>query len=228
MASPANQASGPELSAAQRLLQTHSEAPRHPTVEEVPDEDLPNTNLRDGSSQTPPSSQTVSAKGPEKSMESQVPSTRTLDTQSHEVFPELGASKPKGAGNVAPIWGAKSSSSTPVNGISRSSTPASGAATPKGGVPSMVIPGRNVETVVLDPQYVLPRSELRRPIPDIIKDINRKSRANITMSTAGNGRLKFDATGQQDVAQQALKDLVEQIGTKVRLCSDLFVVFCLC
>ncbi|EEY21844.1 conserved hypothetical protein [Verticillium alfalfae VaMs.102] len=33
------------------------------------------------------------------------------------------------------------------------------------------------------------------------------------MSTSSNGRLKFEATGQQDVAQQALKDLVQQIGT---------------
>ncbi|KAL2755595.1 hypothetical protein ACRALDRAFT_1051058 [Sodiomyces alcalophilus JCM 7366] len=207
---------GPELSAAQRLLQTHAESPRHVTVEEVPDEDLPITGSHGGSSQTPSSGQNVPAKVVEKPKEDQAP-TRALDTQSHELFPELGASKPRGSGNVAPIWGAKSSPSAPANGISRSSTPSSGVTTPRGGVPSMVIPGRNVETVVLDPQYVMPRSELRRPIPDIIKDINRKSRANITMSTAGNGRLKFDATGQQDVAQQALKDLVEQIGTKTTI-----------
>ncbi|ROT36247.1 KH domain-containing protein [Sodiomyces alkalinus F11] len=216
MASSANNTNGSELSAAQRLLQTHAEAPHHVTVEEVPDEDLSTTSFHGGSSQTPSSEEIVSAKAAGKQKESQAP-TRALDTQSHELFPELGASKPKGGANVAPVWGAKSNSSAPANGISRSSTPGSGVATPTGGVPSMVIPGRNVETVVLEPQYVLPRTELRRPIPDIIKEINRKSRANITMSTSGNGRLKFDATGQQDVAQQALKDLVEQIGTKTTI-----------
>jgi hypothetical protein len=56
---------------------------------------------------------------------------------------------------------------------------------------------------------------LKRPIPDIIKDINRKSRATVSMATSTNGRYKFDATGPQDVAQQALKDLIAQIGTRV-------------
>ncbi|PHH91241.1 hypothetical protein CDD83_1200 [Cordyceps sp. RAO-2017] len=142
-----------------------------------------------------------------------------LDTQSHELFPELGAPKGKSA-NVAPIWGAKSnvngaSNGAASNGVSRSSTPASGATTPpKSATPSMFIPGRNVESVTLEPQFIMPRGQLKRPIPDIMKDINRKSRANITMATASNGRLRFDATGPQDVAQQALKDLIQQIGTR--------------
>jgi ferric-dicitrate binding protein FerR (iron transport regulator) len=81
----------------------------------------------------------------------------------------------------------------------------------------MVIPGRNVESVTLEPQFIIPRNQLKRPLADTIKDINRKSRANITMATSANGRLKFDATGPQDIAQQALKDLVQQIGTRVCL-----------
>ena len=149
-------------------------------------------------------------------------SKSALDTHSHELFPELGAAKGKTA-NIAPIWGAKSGADGKPNGAaskgaSRSSTPASGAATPsQGAAPAMFIPGRNVETVTLEPQFIMPRGQLRRPIQDIMKDINRKSRANITMATASNGRLRFDATGPQDVAQQALKDLVQQIGTRVRL-----------
>ncbi|KAL0941740.1 RNA binding effector protein Scp160 (KH domain-containing protein) [Colletotrichum truncatum] len=202
-------ANGSEASAAQKLLQTHAD--HHPTVEEVPDEDLPlKGNAGDSASWAEPMS--TKAAGKQKAS-----SGSKLDTQSHELFPELGASKPKGSPNVAPIWGAKSNVSTPANGLSRSSTPASGAATPKNGPPSMSIPGRNVETVVLEPQFILPRNQLKRPIPDIMKDINRKSRANITLSTATNGRLKFDATGPQDVAQQALKDLIQQIGTKTTI-----------
>ncbi|TDZ38468.1 Vigilin 1 [Colletotrichum spinosum] len=207
-------ANGSETSAAQKLLQTHVD--HHPTVtvEDVPDEDLPlkNSNAGDSASWAEP----ISTKAAGKQKESSAPGKK-LDTQSHELFPELGASKPKGSPNVAPIWGAKSNVSTPANGLSRSSTPTSGVATPKNGPPPMSIPGRNVETVVLEPQYILPRNQLKRPIPDTIKDINRKSRANITLSTATNGRLRFDATGPQEIAQQALKDLVQQIGTKTTI-----------
>ncbi|KAK7398660.1 hypothetical protein QQX98_011964 [Neonectria punicea] len=200
-----------EVSVAQKLLQKHAE-PHPVTVQDVPDEDLPAkvSNDASGSWAAP-----VSAKAAGK--QPQGPKS-ALDTQSHELFPELGAPKGKSA-NVAPIWGAKNtangkSNGAASNGPSRSSTPASGADTPKNAMPSMLIPGRNVETVTLDPQYIMPRAQLKRPIADTIKDINRKSRANITMGTSSNGRLKFDATGPQDVAQQALKDLVFQIGTK--------------
>ncbi|KAM0281687.1 hypothetical protein ACHAQH_003418 [Verticillium albo-atrum] len=196
MASSSSEINTGELSAAQKLMSQHADVPHHVEIEEVPDEDLP-------------------LKAVEKPKETQRPNHR-LDTQSHDLFPELGVGKGKGSANVAPIWGAKNTdgrSASPANGISRTSTPGSGTGTPKGGVPLMNIPGRNVENLVLEPQYILPRGQLRRPIPDIIKDINRKSRANITMSTSSNGRLKFEATGQQDIAQQALKDLVQQIGT---------------
>lgn len=205
-----------ELSAAQKLLQKHAEDPHHVTVEDVPDEDLPAKVANDASgSWAAPITTKATGKQP------QGPKS-TLDTQSHELFPELGAPKGKSA-NVAPIWGAKSNANGKSNGAaststgaSRSSTPVSGAATPQGAKqPEMKIPGRNVESVTLEPQFIMPRTQLRRPIPDIIKDINRKSRATINMATTSNGRLRFDATGPQDVAQQALKDLVSQIGTRV-------------
>lgn len=207
-----------EESIAQKLLQKHAEDPHHPTVEEVPDEDLPPKSANDASGSWAAPMSANSAGKQQQSQSSKAP----LDTQSHELFPELGAPKGKSA-NVAPIWGAKNSASSKTNGAvtspngpSHSPTPASAAATmSKASTPSMFIPGRNVETVTLEPQFILPRGQLKRPIPDILKDINRKSRANITMATASNGRLRFDATGPQEIAQQALKDLVQQIGTKV-------------
>ncbi|CAG1993496.1 unnamed protein product [Fusarium graminearum] len=194
-----------ELSAAQKLMQKHAEAPHHVIVEDVPDEDLPIRSPAEASS-----SAEAPAPAPKAAPK---PASKTLDTQSHELFPELGAPKGKSA-NVAPIWGAKTANGATPNGGSRSSTPASGAVTPN---KPMVIPGRNVETVTLDPQYIMARGQLKRPIPDIIKDINRRSRANVTMATSTNGRYKFDATGPQDVAQQALKDLVAQIGTRTAI-----------
>ncbi|KAH6608588.1 hypothetical protein Trco_001934 [Trichoderma cornu-damae] len=187
-----------EESVAQRLQQ------HHVTVEDVPDDELPSRPVEDASA---PAVKTADK-----------PKEPALDTQSHELFPELGASKGKSP-SVAPIWGAKSNANGGSNGISRSSTPASGTVTPsaQAPTPSVVIPGRRVETYTLAPQFIRPRSELRRPIPDILKDINRKSRANITMAQSPNGHLKFSATGPQDVAQQALKELVSQIGVKVTI-----------
>jgi len=225
---------GNETSAAALLRQKHAEVPHHVTVEEVPDEDLPKSESAataetetdkptggDAPSWVPPMS--AKAAGKQKAEE---PTGRpvTLDTQSHELFPELGAPKKANAG-IVPLWGAKSTvngktnGTSPANGTSRSSTPASGVATPTSSglhrPPAMSIPGRNIESLFLEPHHVLPRDKLRRPIPDIIKDINRKSRANITMPASTDRRFRFEATGPQDLAQQALKDLVNQIGTKV-------------
>ncbi|KAM6486087.1 hypothetical protein HDV62DRAFT_266747 [Trichoderma sp. SZMC 28011] len=198
---PAGIANAGEESVAQRLQQ------HHVTVEDVPDDELPAKSADD-----------ASASGSAPAVKAAKPKQAALDTQSHELFPELGAPKGK-APNVAPIWGAKSNANGGSNGVSRSSTPASGAETPvsQAPTPAMVIPGRRVETITLAPQFLRPRSELRRPIPDILKDINRKSRANITMTQSPNGHLKFMASGPQEVAQQALKDLVAQIGTKVNV-----------
>ncbi|KAK3941678.1 vigilin 1 [Diplogelasinospora grovesii] len=216
-----------ELSAASQLLQQHTTAnSHHVMVEDAEDEDLPRPAASGDASGTdakPSWVEPMSAKaaGKQKAPE---PSSTGLDTQSHELFPELGRPKSKASTGVAPVWSAKShvngktNGAGSANGTPRTSTPASGVTTPTGpgvtGPPSLVIPGRNVETIYLEPHHVLPRNQLRRPLPDIIKDLNRKSRANVNMATMGNGKLKFEATGPQDIAQQALKDLVQQIGTK--------------
>ncbi|KAF4122816.1 KH domain [Geosmithia morbida] len=156
------------------------------------------------------------AEDPELSVPAPKKSRDQLDTQSHELFPELGASKGKSA-NVAPVWGAKSAGATNGGSAAASSgasTPAAATPPPQAAKPSMFIPGRNLESVLIEPQHILPRGQLKKPIPDVIKDINRRSRANLTMSTASNGRLKFDASGPPENAQQALKDLIQQIGIK--------------
>ncbi|KAI1388026.1 putative RNA binding effector protein Scp160 [Hypoxylon trugodes] len=207
-----------ENSAAARLLQKHAENPLHVTVEDVPDEELKSSPTADT---------------PEKSSWAQTPSAKAagkqpaqdsgrLDTQSHEAFPELGVPKTTAASksNISPIWGGArangkaNGSSWSANGTPRTSTPASGVSTPTGVPPPVSIPGRNVETLLLESRYVLPRNQLKRPIQDIVKDINRKSRAVISLAPAPSGHLKFEATGPQDKAQQALRELVQQIGIK--------------
>ncbi|KAK1755700.1 hypothetical protein QBC47DRAFT_401863 [Echria macrotheca] len=214
-------------SAASQLLQQHIAAEaHHVTVDDVPDEafikpaaspDAPTADSKPSGAESEPMS--TKAAGKQKAKD-----TVGLDTQSHELFPELGGPKPKANTGVAPIWDAKStvngkaSGASPANGTPRSSAPASGVTTPTGpslrGPGSVTIPGRNVETLFLEPHHLLPRSQLKRPIPDILRDVNRKSRATISMHTAGNGKFKLEAVGTQDVALKALKDLMNQIGSK--------------
>ncbi|CAK7265494.1 hypothetical protein SEPCBS119000_001540 [Sporothrix epigloea] len=218
--------SGSLPSAAQRLLQEHSS--HHVTLETVPDEeDLKHEAFlrAEAASETPgpaptdaPAASwaaTPSAKSVGKQKAEPAPATN-IDTRSHELFPELGAPK-KPTSKVAPVWSAKTGGLS--NGANGSPQPASsGSNTPttrSPGPPSLNIPGRNVSSVSLEDHQVLPRGSLKRPIPDIIKDINRKSRANITMLPPTGTRRQFNATGPPEVAQQALRDLVQQIGAKV-------------
>ncbi|KAI0379031.1 hypothetical protein F5Y04DRAFT_272295 [Hypomontagnella monticulosa] len=209
-----------ESSAAARLLQKHAENPlHHVTVEDVPDEELKSPSAADTSEKSS-WGQTMSTKAAGKQP---VQGSSSLDTQSHEAFPELGVPKANTASksNISPIWGGAKGANGKANGTSwstngtpRTSTPASGVSTPTGVPPPVSIPGRNVETLLLEAQHVMPRNQLKRPIPDIVKDINRKSRAVISSVSAPAGHLKFEATGPQDKAQQALRDLVQQIGLK--------------
>lgn len=200
---------------AAELKAKHAEAAHHVEIEEVPDEDIVSHH---GDGDVP---------GTEaKSEKQKAQQAKPLDTQSHDLFPELGGqSKGKAATGVVPIWNAKSTTNGKTNGAGatngtpRTSAPASGTSTPTGtgqqGPRSLTIPGRNVETLYLEPQHMMPKNQLKRPLPDILKDLNRRSRAQVTMSTQGNGKLKFEAAGPQDIAAQALKELVQQIGTKV-------------
>ncbi|GAP86810.1 putative RNA binding effector protein Scp160 [Rosellinia necatrix] len=208
-----------EVSAAARLLQKHAQHPLQPTVEDAPDDEAAPLTTAPASAD-PTWAPTMSAKTAGKQP---AESSAALDTQSHEAFPELGVPKATGPKtNYPPIWaGAKGGANGNANGASWSangtplaSTPTSGVATPTGVPPPMAIPGRNVETIMLHSSSILPRAQLKRPIPDTIKDINRKSRAVITMATGPGGHLKFEASGPQDKAQQALRDLVSQIGRK--------------
>jgi hypothetical protein len=208
---------GEQPSAAQKLLQQHQD--HHATVEDVPDEDLkPAAAAGDGSA--PSWAPTMSSKAAGK-QKAAAPAAG-LDTQSHELFPELGGAKK--AASVVPTWGAKANGKTAsgtngANGASRASTPGSGVGTPsvsaQGIRPAISLPGRNVEHIILEQGQILPKDKLKRPLPDIIKDLNKKSRANVTMAAPTRGNIRFEATGPKDIAQQALKDLVAQIGARV-------------
>ena len=212
----------PEGSLAQKLMEQHAQNPLKVTVEDVPDEEGSSAPSSTDAAASSSWGQTTSTKaaGKQKAQEAAT-ATATLDTESQEAFPALGTGPKSTAtkNNITPIWGGANGktngSSWSANGTPRTSTPNSGVSTPTGFPPSLNLPGRNVESYILEPSHIMPRNQLKRPIPDIVKDINRKSRAVINMVQGPNGSLKFNATGPQDKAQQALRDLIQQVGAKV-------------
>ncbi|KAF3761404.1 hypothetical protein M406DRAFT_353069 [Cryphonectria parasitica EP155] len=211
------------LSAAQKLQQEHAQAAEdhHVTVEDVIDEDLkPHT----GSAEAPVLSEKAAGKQKEAApAAATAPKAKApaLDTQSRELFPELGGPKaqapktvPMGTWNVLADR-TNGNGTAPVNGSQRAATPNSGTATPTGKskAPSVTLPGRHIESIVLEPQHMKTRDQLRRPLAQIIQDINRSSRAQVKAVAGGAGGQKFEAAGPQEAAQQALKELVKQIGS---------------
>jgi polyribonucleotide nucleotidyltransferase len=153
-----------------------------------------------------------------------------LDTQSEELFPALGG--PKAAAPAAPsMWsrkpaavgkapnGASNGLNIPLasNGTSRASTPNSGVQTPGSAVPSqrgqpqMSLPGRQSESIVLYPNMLKSRDQLKKPVSEVIRDINKRSKAKVEMKSGPNGGLLFEGTGPTDAVRVALKEVANQI-----------------
>lgn len=185
-------------SAAAQLLKQH--LAHHATVEEVPDVDLPKP------ASTADAAATSSAQPSPEDSSKKTNTQEPPPTQSLELFPELGGAAPKPASTVAPVWAARSNGNASA---AEDSSPRSAA-----GAPTLALPGRNVEYTLLEPHHVLPRTKLKKPLPDIVKDFNKKSRAQVKVSTQPDGKVRVEATGPREIATQALKDLVAIIGTK--------------
>jgi hypothetical protein len=234
----ANGTSG--LSQAQILMQKHV-TPAHeahnPSVEEVPDEEdlkhgIPPTSssileTEDEAKSTPEWAAPMSAKAAGKQKESAAPPKQVIDIQSEQLFPGLGGGAPKPVqARNAPGWpkinGANGTStngsSTPTSGFN--TPPAVVSSVPRGG-PQSLAGQIQAPLLVLQKHEVLPRNQLKKPMPDLLKDINKKLRTNITMTTGEGGVLEFRETSNQkeSIKQQAIRDLGAQIGAKV--CPDI-------
>lgn len=227
------------LSQAQILMQKHvapSQESHNPTVEEVPDEEDLKHGVQSGSSSfleptgdsepgwgTPMSSK---AAGKQKENPPAKEKMQTIDLNSEQSFPGLGGGAPKPAqARNAPGWpkfnGANGAS---TNGSSTpgSSTPKSGANTPPAvssaprGGPLSLAGQIQAPLLALQKNEVLPRNQLKKPLPDLLKDINKKLRTNVTMTTGEGGVLEFRETSNQKEAikQQAIKELGTQICPK--------------
>ena len=205
MASEAVASSATEgLTPAQKLMQEHAD--HHVTVEDVPDEEdvaHPTPSAADTSA---PLSEKAAGKQKADDASSKKP---TLNMSSEEAFPALGPVKPRAQASVAPTWGKKPSSVT--NGVNGSASAPAGRGP---ALPSMSIPGKHVERISLATNQVAPRGELKKPINEIVRDINRRSKANLEYKQAP-GALIFEATGPVEAARQALKEVANEVGSKV-------------
>ena len=171
------------------------------------------------------------------------PST-LLDTKSDESFPALGGGpKPQATAPMAMAWGARKPSSVAnaaPNGSnnldrlsspssSRASTPTSGKLTPASPNASiapqprgttapqyMPMPGRYSERIQFAPSQLLPRDQLKKPLLDVLRGINKRSKATVEMKPGPNGTVVFEGTGPVDAARQALRDVAKEVGSKVR------------
>jgi hypothetical protein len=239
--------SGTALTKAERLLRDHElNAAHQPTIEDIPDDDdSPHGPQPPSASVLEPVDEVanppgwvapLSAKAAGKRKEEPSPSKEsqpTVDTQSEELFPALGgAPKPVQISSAALNWSNKKAGTNgAANGVSTngSSTPTSGLNTPpsassksapRGTTPSLA--GQALgPSIVFDKNEIKKRGDLKKPVPDVLKDIAKKSRpmVNIAMTTVENGSLKFTATGPAPEAAKwtALRDLGAQIGVEVCL-----------
>ena len=210
MASEAVASSATEgLTPAQKLMQEHAD--HHVTVEDVPDEEdvaHPTPSAADASAPL-----SDKAAGKQKADDASSSSKKpALNTSSEEAFPALGPVKPRAQASVAPTWGKKPSSVT--NGVNGSASAPSAPAGRGPALPSMSIPGKHTERISLASHQVAPRGELKKPINEIVRDINRRSKANLEYKQAP-GALIFEATGSVEAVRQALKEVANEVGSKV-------------
>ena len=165
----------------------------------------------------------------------------SLNMQSEEIFPALGGG-PKAPATTPTVmaWGTKKPTfvNAGANGInghvqpsslnsSRASTPTSGVLTPSSTNASitkprviplpknMAMPGRHSERIEFAPSQLLPRDQLKKPLNETLRGINKRSKANVEMKSGAHGMIIFEGTGPVDATRQALKDLAKEVGSKV-------------
>lgn len=226
-----------DLTPAQRLMEKHTADDGHAhnvTLEEVVDEDdlqhpPPSGISEPVAAPSAPVSDKAAGKKPEAA--APPPQSNKLDTQSEELFPALGASKSRAS--AAPTPWSRKPAAVSTNGMSnglanghtapsapssRNSTPM---VTPGSTVPSqrgqMALPGRHTERVQFAPSQLTPRNQLKKPVLDTLRDINKRSKAEVKMSTGSGGVIVFEGTGPVEAVRQALKEVAKELGSKVCL-----------
>lgn len=213
------------LSPAQQLMQRHTEDDGHShnvTVEDVVDEEDIAHPPPSGIPSTETSSDPMSEKAAGKQVETApAPKKSALDTSSEELFPALGA--PKSRPTAAPTTWSRKPAAISTNGGLSNGQATNGASqdrpaipSQKGGaMPQMQLPGRYTERISLAPSQLVPRNQLKKPVPEVLRDINKRSKAEVKMTTGPGGAVVFEGTGPTEAVRQALKEIVRELGSKV-------------
>ncbi|RKF60780.1 Vigilin 1 [Erysiphe neolycopersici] len=148
-----------------------------------------------------------------------------IDNHSEELFPGLGDCNTKTIST--PVWRANQpnpnghsqlncSNDNSIfpnqNGVTNKSVSISAPKT----LPPSLAGQIQAPMMTLQSNDILPRSQLKKPIPEILKDINRKLRTSLSMMTGEGGVLQFRESSNQKetVKQQAIKELGTLIGSK--------------
>ncbi|KAJ5164192.1 uncharacterized protein N7500_006022 [Penicillium coprophilum] len=215
MASEASiSANGGSLAA--MLEQQHARDELHkPTVEEtVDEEDLkhppPTVTQPDQpllvDADTPEPTTPAQTASPAPTPKPATKKAPAFDVQSEELFPALG-SGPKPAAPAAATWGAKKPSATAAvaNG-----SPAKSMEIPR----IMALPGKHMEQLRLAPSQMQPRGQMKKPLRDVLRDISRRSKANVDMRGGPGGSIIFEGKGSVDAVRQALREVAQQVGSK--------------
>lgn len=208
-----NGTSSEGLTPAQKLMEQHD---HRPTVEEVLDEEDILHPPPSASVKAPAPSEGLSEKasGKQKAEDAPAPAKKPavpFNTSSEELFPALGPARPRPTA-VAPTWGSKPMA--PVNGGTNGTAPNTNA---PASVPAIMnLPGKNMDQLHFYPKELVPRAELKKPVQDILREINMRSKAQVHCKTGGPGGLvTFTATGPKDAVHQALKDVANEVAAKV-------------
>lgn len=192
---------------------------------------------------TPSGDATMSSKaaGKQPAREQQpaaAPPKPAFDPKSEDAFPALGGPKAQPAAAAPTPWSRKPAavgkaangmSNGLANGNMAASKPSSGASTPRTGIvtpattapsqrgptPQMALPGRYSEQIQLHPSMMTPRNQLKKPVTDVLRDINKRSKANVEMKAGPGGVVVFEGTGPVDAVRVALKEVATQLCSKV-------------
>lgn len=79
----------------------------------------------------------------------------------------------------------------------------------------MSLPGKHMEQLRLAPSQMQPRGQLKKPLKDILRDISRKSKSNVEMRGGPGGSIIFEGKGSVESVRQALREVAQQVGSKV-------------
>jgi hypothetical protein len=79
----------------------------------------------------------------------------------------------------------------------------------------MALPGKHMEQLRLAPSQMQPRGQMKKPLRDILRDISRRSKANVDMRGGPGGSIIFEGKGSVDAVRQALREVAQQVGSKV-------------